>query len=195
LPLPGLTGLAGAPLEGIADGPLLAVASRHARAPFAPEPDALWSHYRVVEALMDQRAVLPVRFGASAGDADAVRARLRARPQPLLGALEHVRGRVELAVRALRSTPPRACSGREHLRGLADEAHVAAALHEPLAALAIDSRQNTRRSPGELLRGAYLVDTHAVSQFRRSVRRLQREHADVAVLCTGPWAAFSFVDA
>ena len=194
LPLPGITGLSGAPLEGVAEGPLLAIVSRHSQPPFAPDADALWAHERVVEAMMDQRAVLPMRFGTHVADDEAAQAELRARREPLLSALERVRGRIELAVRALHSAPPHAGTGREHLRALLGDSHAASALHEPLAALAVAARRSPQRTPGELLRAAYLVEANEVPHFRRTVRLLQREHADVALLCTGPWPAYSFVD-
>ncbi|MDX6656089.1 MAG: Gas vesicle synthesis protein GvpL/GvpF, partial [Solirubrobacteraceae bacterium] len=69
-----------------------------------------------------------------------------------------------------------------------------AALHEPLAAVAVAARRWPQRSPEELLRTSYLVDQPAVAQFRGAVESLQREHPETALLCTGPWPAYSFVE-
>ena len=42
--------------------------------------------------------------------------------------------------------------------------------------------------------GAYLVDERAVEPFRGVVERLQLSHPDTAILCTGPWPPYSFVN-
>ena len=200
LRLPPVRGLADAPLEGIAEGRLLAVASRHEGEPEEPALDALWAHERVIEALMADRAVLPLRFGTRMPDAGAVRTPLAARREQLLDALDRVRGRVELAVRAIQpeavaaapSAP--AASGREYLRARMSIRRSSASLHEPLAALAVAARRWPELAPGELLRASYLVDQPAVAGFRSAVERLQREHPEAALLCTGPWPAYSFVE-
>jgi hypothetical protein len=201
LQLPPVRGLAGASLEGIAGGQLLAVVSRHERMPEEPPLDALWGHERVIEALMAERAVLPMRFGTRLRDADAVQAALAARRELLLDALDRVRGRVELAVRAIGSeadtapsSAPAATSGREYLRARIRSSRSGASLHEPLAAVAVAARRWPERAPGELLRASYLVEQPAVSQFRSTVQRLQREHPEAALLCTGPWPAYSFME-
>jgi hypothetical protein len=195
VPLAAISGLDGVPLEAIVEGPLLAVASRHERAPADPALGALWGHERVVEALMAERAVLPLRFGTRFPDAAGLRTALAERRQALLDALDRVRGRVELAVRAMQpaAAAPAAISGREYLNAkLAGERSVAA-LHEPLAALAVATRRSPKPAPGELLRAAYLVEQPAVCRFRAAVERLQRGHPEAALLCTGPWPAYSFV--
>jgi hypothetical protein len=201
LPLPRVRGLARAPLDIVAEGPLVAVLSRHARAPDEPALDALWAHERVVEALMVERAVLPLRFGTRPAADDGVREALAGRRDVLLEALDRVRGRVELAIRALPSDaaaaaapPPAAASGSEYLRARLAGARTFAALHEPLAELAVAARCWPERAPGELLRTSYLVDEPAVDEFRSAVERLQREHPEAALLCTGPWPAYSFVE-
>jgi hypothetical protein len=195
LPPAEVAGLGGAPLAGIADGPLLAVCSRLEQAPEKPALDALRAHERVVEALMARRAVLPMRFGTQFPDARGVQSALAGRRQSLLDALDRVRGRVELAVRAmlLTSEAPAPSSGRDYLQAKLSVERSAAALHEPLAALAVAARRWLKPAPGELLRAAYLVEHGAVGRFRGVVERLQHEHPDVALVCTGPWPAYSFV--
>jgi hypothetical protein len=212
-PPPGVTGLAGASLEGVREGALLAVISRHAECPELHAVDALWAHEQVVERLMAGGAVLPMRFGSRLPDEAALRWALATRNDELLRALDGVRGRVELAVRAVRAAePPRAAvapavvasaaegerSGRDYLRAkleLRDRAEAAAtALHAPLCALAVAANRRPGRGPGELLRAAYLVERPVVAEFRAVAVRLQGEHPDAAVLCTGPWPPYSFVD-
>ena len=199
LGLPRIRGLAGAPVAGIALGPMLAVVSRHQRLPEGRSLDALWLHERVVEALMAERAVLPMRFGTRMPDRDAVRAALAARRESLLDALDRVRGRVELAVRAIRPDAAAAAgdaptSGVEYLRIPLRSTRLADSLHEPLAALAVAAHRWPEHAPGEVLRASYLVDQPAVLWFRRAADRLQGQHPEAAVLCTGPWPPYSFVE-
>jgi hypothetical protein len=192
-----VAGLDGAPLEAIVEGPLLAVVSRHERASAEPALGAVLAHERVVEALMGQRAVLPLRFGTRFPETGGLQAALAERRQALLDALDRVRGRVELAVRAMQpaAAVPATASGREYLRAKLTDERSVAALHEPLAALAVAARRSPKPAPGELLRAAYLVEQPAVGRFRAAVEQLQRRHPEAALLCTGPWPAYSFVEA
>jgi hypothetical protein len=211
LPPPRRRGLAQAPLEGVREGDLLAVISRHTHAPGEPALDALWVHERVVERIMADRAVLPMRFGSRVADEDALREALAARQQEFHGTLQRVRGRVEVSVRAMQqggeqasapeplaSRPP-ATSGREYLAAkLRDGRRTereASALHDPLAGLAFDAVRQPARGPDELLRASYLIDAPVLARFRGTVERLQRTHPAIAILCTGPWPPYSFVGA
>jgi hypothetical protein len=119
----------------------------------------------------------------------------------LLEALDRVRGRVELAVRALQpaaraaaAPPPAGTSGSEYLHARLAGGRALAALHAPLAALAVAARCWPERARSGLLRFSYLVDEPAVAQFRSTVESLQHEHPEAALLCTGPWPAYSFVE-
>jgi hypothetical protein len=206
-------GLGGAPLEGVCERGLVAVISRHDDLPELRAVDALWAHEHVVERLMAERAVLPMRFGSRLAAEAVLRHALASRQDELLAALDGVRGRVELAVRAMcapgpprrdarRSAAPAAeqarHSGREYLRAkleLRDRADAAgAALHEPLAALAVAGSRRPGRGPCEVLRASYLVERPVVAEFRAVAQRLQREYRDTTVLCTGPWPPYSFVE-
>jgi hypothetical protein len=204
-------GLAQAPLDGIAEGPLLAVFTSHVHSPSEPALDALWVHERVVDRLMAEHTVLPMRFGTRLEDVEQLRQVLRERRAAFTTALDRVRGRVELGVRALAAAPAVTASGdpvpalppgppltgRDYLLGKlrngrqAEDA--AQALHEPLVALSVEARRQAPRSPQELLRASYLVDRAVVARFRATVERLQRAHPEAGILCTGPWPAYSFV--
>jgi gas vesicle protein GvpL/GvpF len=208
IPAPRRRGLAQAPLEGVRAGELLAVITRHSHTPAEPAPDALWAHERVVERLMADRAVLPMRFGTTMPDTETLTATIVRRHAELLQRLDAVRGRVELGVRAIvsdgapDSAPPavqpdaRPRNGRDYLMGKLQEErridHAATALHEPLARLAVDSRRQPG-APGEVLRAAYLVDRADVGRFLARVEGLQRAQSTTSVLCTGPWPPYSFV--
>jgi hypothetical protein len=101
LPLPPERGMDGAALEGVPAGDLLAVVSRHDQPPRELGADAFWAHERVVERVMADRAVLPMRFNSTQPDDATLQSALLARHDELRAALERVRGRVELGVRAI----------------------------------------------------------------------------------------------
>jgi hypothetical protein len=156
--------------------------------------EALWRHEALLEELMEERDLLPVRFGTLVADEQAAARALSERSEELAAGLDRVRGAVELALRVEpreREPLPAAPSGREYLRSKLARMESARRLHEPLAAVARDS--DVQRGP-ELLRAAYLVDRDAVEEFVALVRRLQREHTELALLCTGPWPPYSFAD-
>ncbi len=197
-PLPDVAGLRLVPFDGLA-----AVCTPASEDEVSPE--TLWRHEDVVEALMADRDLLPVRYGTRLDDEAAVARAMEGRRDELAAALERVRGAVELSVRVVAagaapapSPPPHPAertSGAEYLR-LRAEAEVsrdeaASALNDPLAALARDSAQAQPRPP-ELFRAAYLVERATVDSFVAEVGRLQGANPDLAILCTGPWPPYSF---
>jgi hypothetical protein len=191
-------GLAQAPLEALREQALLAVFTRHAHSVGDPAPDALWAHERVVERLMADRTVLPMRFGSTVRDEGELRRFLAERQATLVAALARLAGRVELGVRMLAQresgTAPAVASGRDYVLSKLRDGARADRVHEPLAALASDSRLQPPRGGDELLRGAYLVDRGAIPRFRTGVERLQHAHPEVAILCTGPWPPYTFAN-
>ena len=187
--------------------PLSAVASHGLAAVYAPadeelrvSPEALWEHERVVEALMEDRDLLPVRFGTRLEDETAAARSLEERHQEFAGALARVRGAVEVSVRVLGETPrPQpsdSLSGAEYLRARARSAaaadEVSAAIHDPLSSRARASAKLPAPDPGELLRAAYLVDRDELSAFVQFVEELDAANPGLSVLCTGPWPPYSF---
>jgi hypothetical protein len=155
--------------------------------------EVLWEHEAVVEALMEERDVLPMRFGTLVEDDEAAVRALVERREELRSSLDRVRGAVELALRAEAKAPkeriPTGTTGAEYIRAKAHRTEAARLLHEPLAFLA---RESVVQSGPELLRAAYLVDREAVESFVSLVRRLQATHDGLRVLCTGPWPPYSF---
>jgi hypothetical protein len=149
-------------------------------APSAPTLEALRRHEAIVETLMADRDVLPVRFGTRVRDARAAALAIDERRDDLALALRRVRGASEVAVRV--AAAPGATS---------DGARALTVVHRPLSELARATR--LRRAPsGELLRAAYLVDRGAVSAFAAAVGAIQAACPDLRVLCTGPWPPYSF---
>jgi hypothetical protein len=164
-----------------------------------PDEQALWRHEELLERLMADRPLLPVRFGTQVADSAAAAAAVAGRGAELRERLEHVRGAVELSVRvrdAEAAPPPAgeapATTGAEYLRARTAGAAAAAAVHEALEPLARDAR---RLASAEPLRAAYLVDRDRVGAFAARVGALQEEHPRLAILCTGPWAPYSFAEA
>jgi hypothetical protein len=200
----------GPPLPDVAE--LSAVASHGLAVVCAPvsseagelTPEVLWRHEEVVEALMEDRDLLPVRFGTRMEDETAAARALGERHRELARALDRVRGAVELSVRVIGEheedppAPDDATSGADYLRARVRSAaaheKVVAAVHDPLTADARASTQLAASAPGELLRAAYLVERGRVNAFVDHVTCLQAAHPDLRLLCTGPWPPYSFTE-
>jgi hypothetical protein len=147
-----------------------------------PTPDSLWRHEEIVEALMADRDLLPVRYGTRFADEQTAAGAVASRAADLTAALDRVRGAVELSLRVLDTREPPTDDALE-------------TIHAPLAELSRATAQRPTRAPSELLRSAYLVDRDGVVPFADLVGRLQAAHPDLRLLCTGPWPAYSFAEA
>ena len=180
------------PLHAVRSGTLSVLCAPAAEHEVTPE--ALWRHEELLEELMEERAILPVRYGTLVADDAAAARAVAERHDELAAGLERVRGAVELALRVESNgaePDPEAGSGRDYLRAKTARMDTARRLYERLAALARDSEMQPGR---ELLRAAYLVDRDAVAGFVALVQQLQREHPELGLLCTGPWPPFSFAE-
>jgi len=100
-PVPVELGLEGAPLLSLPYRDIAAVASNLSTTNVSLTEATLWRHEAIVEALMADRAVLPVRFGTVLTDEAAVQAVLAAHYADFVASLQRVRGRVELGLRVL----------------------------------------------------------------------------------------------
>lgn len=178
------------PLAVVVSGGLAAICGL---APDGDETaDMLWRHERVVETLMRDRDVLPLRYGTSVPDEDTAAELLEANHDQLLQSLELVRDAAELSVRVLDANGNGARSpSKAGMRAIVAQADVAKAVHEPLSALA--RAQMVRPVlPGEMLRAAYLVTQSTVDRFSALVRQLQIAHPSWEIMFTGPGPAYSF---
>ena len=181
-----------APLRAVHAGSLTALCL-----PTTPEPvtlDILERRETLIDSLMQDRDLLPVRFGADLPDEHAAVQVLRDRQDELRAALDRVRGAVELSVRVQPAGPDEEASespanGREYLRARIARSQIAERIHGRLAGCA---RAATPCRGPEFMRAAYLVDRDNVSEFLAELSRLQERHPDLVMLCTGPWAPFSF---
>jgi Gas vesicle synthesis protein GvpL/GvpF len=206
-PRPPEAGHDGAALCVVARGGVAAICSRHERIDLPVEAEHLWRHERVAETLMDDHAVLPVRFGTTVADDDALAAMLDERQAEFRRALERVRGRVEMTVKAM-WTPPEpdaevpdagASPGRTYLLGRLEARKAAVALadaiHTPLAKVAVDARRQVLVTPRLLLSAAYLVDRADVDALLAASDDAARRHPEVELVCIGPWPAHTFAEA
>jgi hypothetical protein len=101
LPMPTEPGLEGASLFSVAYQNIAVVVSPLATAKVSPTEDNVWRHEAIVEALMADRTVLPVRFGTVLADEAAVQTALAVHYADFVASLDRVRGRVELGLRVL----------------------------------------------------------------------------------------------
>jgi hypothetical protein len=195
--LPALAGLDDAPLERRRIGELEVVVSRAVAPPSAEVTrEEVLRHAQVVEELAARSdALLPAQLGRGFRDDEQLADALRAQARELGERLEQVRGCVEFGLRALvtGASEHEKATGADYMRARLDDLRrqdrLVAELHEPLASLA---RENTlqRGAAGEI-RAAYLVEEANVEAFREAAGRAEGS-PDATVVCTGPWAPYSF---
>ena len=180
--LPQLAGVNDAPLERKQVGRLELVVSDDPGGEVTQ--DAVLRHAEVVEELMNRsRAVLPAQFGRPFDDEGELAAAIRTKAPELERGLERVRGCVEFGLRVVGPTDgAEAASGTEYMRARLEQERALATIDEPLAELARASTSNR----------AYLVPAENVAAFRAAVERLQAEHPELTIVCTGPWPPYSF---
>jgi hypothetical protein len=97
----GRTGLEGAPLLTVPCREIAAVVSAVTAARVEATPANFWLHEEVVEGLMADSPVLPLRWGTVVPDERRLSAVLETHYDSFVAALERVRGRVELGLRVL----------------------------------------------------------------------------------------------
>lgn len=147
-------------------------------------------HGLVVERLLEEAdAVLPVRFGERFETEDELATAIVPRREALERQLDHVAGCVEVGVRIV-PCPEAAdrADGAAYMRARLREQLAAEEVHRVLAEKARDSVQ-TNRDAG------YLVARADVGAFSVAVEHLLESHPALDVLCTGPWAPYSFAAA
>ena len=152
--------------------------------------DALLAHGHVVEALRDRSdAVLPVRFGERITREELRRAIAEQLPA-WRTRLQHVRGCVEFGVRML--PPPVlvvATTGTDYMR-------LRQAAFEQTDALLSELSRRARASVvARDHAAAYLVPVEERPAFERAVADFTAAHPDLTVVCTSPWAPYSFAEA
>jgi hypothetical protein len=168
--------------------------------PPRPTEDALWAHEAVVEKLLEAGPVLPARFGTVVASCERLRVELENRRDEFRRALDFVRGRIEIGVRAAwpeqTFEDTRGDSGRAYLARKRKEHEATAAatgaVHEPLEKIAVASTVDVRREPCLTLAASYLVERGDVERFREQAEVLANDVDGVVLACTGPWPPYSF---
>ena len=194
--LPGVAGVGGGAIEQLRIEDVAVVYSDAAdRSSADPRADAV-AHGLVVEALAAvASSVVPVRFGEAFAGVPQLDAAVRERLPGITHALEQVAGCVEIGVRvaspASRPAVPAATGTgylRERLAALHDHDVVLRELHEHLQNA---SREDTCASRGTF-EAAYLVERDRIEEVERYVQAFAVAHPQSTVVCTGPWAPYSF---
>jgi hypothetical protein len=198
--LPELDGVDGAPLERRELDGFEAVLSRRARRTDdgTLRADAL-AHGGVVEALVElAAAVLPVRFGEGADGDRELAHTVGERSPDLRRALDRVRGCVEVGLRVSGADQTRlapAATGAAYMQALRsaeeERQRTIVALHDELALLSRETRVEAPAPAGPFA-AAYLVERDALPELRDRAASFADAHPQLAVLCTGPWAPYSF---
>ena len=200
--LPECAGIEGRPLVRVDGGAVSAVVSEP-DAPPSPTEERLWEHELVLEALAEAGPVLPVRFGVAFSQRTHLARELARREDELLRGLDRVRDRVEIAVRVVDHAPEErpagaGGSGTDYLRARLlrrRDAHArVAAVRAALSPLAVDERVRLLPRPATLLTAAYLVAASDLGAFRETVEDLHDAVPGAAVVCTGPWPPYNFVE-
>ena len=224
-PLDGLPeavrGIDKAPLWMVEAGGLSAVVSTLPPGEVLPTPRRLWQHEQVVEALMTQAAVVPLRFATLMPDEAAVAQCLAERKAGIVQDLERVQGCVELSLRVVRmALPPSprvagdglpcpdllasekngrtfeiayraARLQRDALRRR--EESVGEMINRSLCEHAVDHVYQVQPGAGAIVRASYLVEASRLRAIKNTVYRLMAAHRHLHFLCTGPWPPYHFV--
>jgi hypothetical protein len=151
---------------------------------------------------MDDRTVLPMRYGTLLRDVDELLAVMTSRQNSFRRALDRVRGCVEMGVRAKLDASDgigdrTARSGTDYLRVRAaeqsDEQAIVGTVHGRLASISSAADKRIRRGAvAPVFVGAYLVPERQLECFRDAVHELIDDHPHVSIACTGPWPPHSF---
>jgi hypothetical protein len=195
-------GLSGAPLRTVAGPELAAVVSQHDSAPRDRDAALLWEYENVIERIMAQTQILPLRFGSVFTDQREVEDFLRARQEELRASLRRVGGAVEFALNAgwlaRHDLVEPQDSGTAYMLGKLERhrrtTQLASRL-DPLRRLARGVRQRTPPSRELPIRSAYLVDNERAEEFAKLVAQLDDQLDEIELVCTGPWPPYSFAQA
>jgi len=219
-PLPAEPGLNGARLSRVVVREVVAVVSPVAEGRLPVTRGNVVRHELVLEALMQNCTVLPARFGVVAADEESVHSALATCYSEFVADLARLRGHQEVGVRVLWDGDPRmagaearpstgareADTGRAYLlrrmeeerrsqAGRAAAERLASELHNRLSRCAAEGSYELLITPRLLLTAAYLVAREQITAFRQEVEDLSAAHADLGLVCSGPWPPYSFVRA
>lgn len=179
-------------------------------------------HHRVLQAVVEETDVLPLRLPAIHDDTLSLENAVREQQQLLEAALERLRGHVELGAKAFLveqrptvTTDPPPTRGRDYLARRSAEADDRAQartrrqaevedVHRALAGLSTDCAVSRPQDPAlsgrrepMLLNAAYLVRRADLDRFVALAEQLHERlaHGGMSLEITGPWPPYNFADA
>jgi hypothetical protein len=222
-PLPRQSGLRGEELSKIVWHDIAAVVSAYDGAAPSQGADEVWRHETVIESLMRDCTVVPMRFGTLAPSHRHVEDILCRTYRALTEDLARVRGQVEIGLRCASMVTEDAedaecdCRPADHalmgpgpgsvyLRArVAKERHsrerqssklrLLRDVYDKLASHAHDSRLDDRPEDRHGIAAAFLLPRDRMTAFQEIVSGVAAANPDLALLCTGPWPPYSFVGA
>ncbi|MCX4766195.1 GvpL/GvpF family gas vesicle protein [Streptomyces sp. NBC_01275] len=201
-----LTGVAGDPPRLLTHHGLIAVVSHVPERDFAEEPlrrrseDPDWltatarAHEQVIDALTAVTTPLPLRLATVFRDDSGVRVMMEEREEEFRRTLGRLAGRVEWRVKAYAEAESEAESesGAEQF---ADRLHLKLAAHADSARLHPSAKAPGTAFGRNVLNAAYLVPRADSEEFVEIVQRAKNAESRMRVELSGPWAAYSFVEA
>ena len=189
-PEAGLAGVGGVAVRLLETPPLGLWLSE--RAVEGVDPERLREHDAVVRKALETATPLPLRFGTTFRDEDAVRALLAERRDEFVAALDRVAGRVEMGIRVVWNREPpapaehtaprsgteflemrrREMRGDEELRQEAEE--LLTEIEDRLAPLAVATERAVLARPDVAGTLAHLVQRADVTRYLRNVEGARR---------------------
>ncbi len=174
----------------------------------------------VLEALMRDHSVLPLRFGSTLTGASVLLALLQEKYASFSANLLRVQGNVELSLRinwqneanqppvTQNVAQPRgqapAMNGKDYMQALLKARQQEQDLHQQIETqisellydldqLAAENTHVVSMTPYPSMKAAYLVAHPKVPIFRHEVGNLVTLHPDLLFTLTGPWPPYNFV--
>jgi hypothetical protein len=215
-------GLREGALEEIVCCDIAAIVSVFDGAAVSTAADEVWRHEEILESLMEERTVLPARFGTLLPSAEYVGEILRRAYGALVRDIARVRGQVEIGLRFLGASEDSAADGalpafsndavgsaanpgsaylrmrvvRERARRsrLQGRAAIIRGIYERIARHATEARLDDAPDDLRGMSAAFLVRRDGAASFRTIVGRAAAANPELTMLCTGPWPPYSFVD-
>ncbi|SJZ58549.1 Gas vesicle synthesis protein GvpL/GvpF [Enhydrobacter aerosaccus] len=212
-------GLLNSDVFAVPAGCLAAAASKLAQGGIETTPQGVWRHEQVLRQLMQDHAVLPLRFGTICRDRETLTDRLMEASDDLVRGLGRVRGKVEIALRIVDEREHEAHPvpsetptvdaigggrGTAYLR--ARRRHHAAEMGREARAERVGKMLSAYIDVGaeDLVCSVAPEGDHAVSvscllgrdqlaTLQAALERFQSDHPAIGLSWTGPWTPYSFV--
>jgi hypothetical protein len=207
-------GVSGAPVRIVEfEEDLSALVSVYRSEDFQVNRKNALAHHEVVRSITEQTTPLPARFGTVV-TIEQLRKYVSTHHQAIKAKLAHVRGRVEMNVRMIRtidadtSQKPEYTGGpgtafllekrREILRdeaGAAQQGQLSAWLREKLADLIKEEKISVTPSETVILaRVDHLISRADVQEYRTKMARAVEERPEIRFMVSGPWPPYSFAN-